>query len=776
MASGINLLRSDCQLSMHPQPRGLLRLILFGMVAALASALGGCQRTVEPAAEAMVAKGAGDITFSRDVAPIVFAKCAACHRPGEAAPFSLLTYDDVRRRASQIAEVTRSRFMPPWAPKAGCGDFAGARRLTDQEIKVFTDWAADKAPRGSDADLPPAPKFVDGWQLGPPDLVLESPPYTLASGGGDRFRNFVIPINLDAPRWVEAIELRPTNPRVTHHARLGVDSTYESASRDGEDGQPGYDGMAWGQDPDGQLVTWAPGMVASPAEPGVAWRLQPKTSLVLHSHLQPSGKAETVQFRIGFHFTDKPPSERPVILRIGSRDVDIPAGDTHHVIVDHFELPNDVDVHSIFPHAHSLCNEVRVTAELPDGSQRPLIWIEHFDEKWHDNYRYLAPLRLPRGTKLVTEFAYDNSEGNLRNRHHPPERTVYGSNAADEMEDVYLQVTAVRPGERAALIEDFEQTEHASKLVGFGKTIEKYPQDPWSREGLAASHLTLGKPQLAIHELEDRMKLGSAEVHSVAILGMAYFAAADFAKAEELEKQAIGMDAKYPLAWLGLGKALGAQKKFDEAEHAYSRAAELAPALVDAHLNRADILMQRGQLDDAAAACEAAIKASPELPNPLLKLAEIRVHQKRYVDSLKLLEEAQRIAPYTHPPKVLLAVYLFQSGEQERASQLLAEAHKEQPDHPVPLLFLGQLARKDGQTADARRYLDTAASLPLPENWPQSHRKRFLILLQTERFQLAQQLQDEDLARDALAAWVKAEPDNQRVRRLNDQLQAEKKP
>ena len=270
--------------------------------------------------------GTSEVTFNRDVAPIVFAKCASCHRPGEAAPFSLLTYEDVRRRASQIAEVTRTRFMPPWAPKAGHGDFAGARRLTDQEIETFAAWAAAKAPRGNEADLPPAPKFVDGWQLGPPDLVLESPPYTLASGGGDRFRNFVIPINLDAPRWVEAIELRPTNPRVTHHARLGVDSTYESARRDGEDGQPGYDGMAWGQDPEGQLVTWAPGMVASPAQPGVAWRLQPKTSLVLHSHMQPSGKEETVQFRIGFHFTDKPPTERPVILRIGSRNVDIAGG------------------------------------------------------------------------------------------------------------------------------------------------------------------------------------------------------------------------------------------------------------------------------------------------------------------------------------------------------------------------------------------------------------------------------------------------------------------
>jgi tetratricopeptide (TPR) repeat protein/mono/diheme cytochrome c family protein len=763
---------------MRHQPNGLLRFFLAVGVVAMALAVGGCRRTVETTAEAAAtssAAGAREVTFNRDVAPIVFAKCASCHRPGEAAPFSLLTYDDVRKRASQIAEVTHSRFMPPWAPKEGFGDFAGARRLTDEEIATFAAWVAAKTPQGNDADLPAAPKFADGWQLGPPDLVLESPPYSLSAGGGDRFRNFVIPINLDTPRWIEAIELRPTNARVTHHARLGIDSSYESARRDSEDGQPGYDGMAWGQDPEGQLVTWAPGMTATPVQPGVAWRLQPKTSLVLHSHLQPSGKTETVQFRIGFHFTDKAPTERPIILRIGSRDVDIPAGEAHHVIVDRYELPIDVDVHSIFPHAHSLCNEVRVDAELPDGSKQPLIWIEHFDEKWHDNYRYVSPVRLPRGTTLVTTFAYDNSDANVRNRHHPAERTVYGSNAADEMQDVYLQVTAVHPDERAALLEDFDHHEQLSKVVGFGKTRDMYPKDPWCREGLAASYIGLGKNDEAVRTLEERVKLDRPEVHSVSLLGLAYFTAGNFARAEELERQAIGMDAKYPLAWLGLGKSLGAQKKMNDAEEAYRQALVLAPALVDANLNRADILVQRGQLDEAAAGCEAALAASPETPNALLKLAEIRTRQGRTEDALKLLEQAQQMAPYTHPPKVLLAVYLFQGGKTDEARKLLADAHADQPDHPVPLLFLGQLARKDGQMDVARRDLDEAAALPTPANWPASHRKRFQILVQTERFQLAQQLQDEELARDAVAKWVKVDPENERLQRLDKQLKSGEK-
>ena len=640
---------------------------LFAVWSAAFSAAAGCNRSVGPAVLTSEQAASEAVTFNRDVAPILFAKCASCHRPGEAAPFKLLSYDEARRRARQIAEVTHRRFMPPWSPKEGYGDFAGARRLTEQEIATLAAWVAAGAPRGDDAKSPEPPKFAGGWQLGEPDLVLESPPYELAAGGGDRFRNFVIPIQLEAPQWVAAIELRPTNPRATHHARLGIDTTYESVRRDAEDPEPGYDGMAWGRDPDGQFVTWVPGMVARPGLAGSAWRLQPKTSLVLHTHLQPTGKPETTQFRIGIHFAKSPPSVRPVILRVGSRDVDIPAGEPHQTISSQYTLPVDVDVHSIFPHAHSLCKEIRVDATLPDGSTRPLIWIEHFDENWHDNYRYVEPVRLPRGTKLVTEFTYDNTDANVRNRHHPPERTVYGSNAADEMQDVYLQVTAVHPDQRAALLEDFDAAEQKSKLVGYRKTLEVYPLDPWSREGLAACYLALGKPQDAVRELNERLKLGPAEVHTVAMLGMAQFAAGDFVGAEKRENESIGMDAKYPLAWLGLGKALSAQGKFDEAERAYRRAVELAPALSNAHLNRADILLQQGQLDDAAAACEAALESAPDSPNALLKLAEIRTRQHRSDESLKLLAEAQRLAPYTHPPKVLQAVYFFQSGEPDRA-------------------------------------------------------------------------------------------------------------
>src|SRR4051812_5269825 len=202
-----------------------------GRCSVVASCVGACCLIVGSVASAAESP-ADPITFTRDVAPIVFAHCAGCHHPGEAAPFSLLTYEDMRRRAKQIVEVTQSGFMPPWLPKAGEVTFLGERRLSEKERQTLARWLNAGMPRGDLKDLPPAPSFTEGWQTGAPDVVLESPEYRLAAQEKDVFRNFVVTIPLTEPRWVQSIELRPTNPRVTHHARLGVDSSNESVRRD----------------------------------------------------------------------------------------------------------------------------------------------------------------------------------------------------------------------------------------------------------------------------------------------------------------------------------------------------------------------------------------------------------------------------------------------------------------------------------------------------------------------------------------------------------------
>lgn len=744
-----------------PMPRRRrLPWVVVVLCGAYGSALVGCREAAAPE----------QLTFNRDVAPIVFARCATCHRPGEAAPFSLLSYDDVRSRASQIVEVTQSRFMPPWLPEAGHGQFLGERRLTDRELAVLKDWAAAGGPEGEAADLPPVPQFTPGWQLDEPDLVLESPPYEVASSGADVFRNFVLAVPGDQSRWVRAIELRPENPRVTHHARIGVDSTNESVRRDAEDEAPGYPGMAWGQDPDGQLVTWTPGMLADPGTPGVAWRLRPGNILVLHTHMQPSGKPETVQFRVGLHYAEGPPQERPLILRVGSRAIDIPAGASRLAITDEFQLPIDVDVQFVFPHAHSLCQGIHVVAQLPDGSEQTIISIPAFDENWHDKYRFAKPPRLPAGAKLISTFTYDNSADNVRNPHDPPQRVAYGSNADDEMSDVYLQVTPVDPRRREVLLEDYNQCELDSKITGYLKNLELHPDDPWSREGLASCYVAKKQANRAIQLLEARQDPDAESVHSLVILGMAFLANGEHLSARDLLRRALDQDPLYPIAWLGLGQALVAGNDLVEAEKALRRAVELAPGLTVANLDLADLMVGQGRLDDAAAACEAALAAAPDEAKPYLKLAEIRAAEQRYDESLELLQSAREIAPYTYAPKVSLAVYCYQNGEEDRPRTLLEEAVQQSPDDPVAHLYLGQIARRDQRLARARQHLDQAATLPIPVTWPDSHRRQFLTLVHLERFQLAQQLEDIDLAREVVADWLEVDPNNAKLREIEDRL------
>jgi hypothetical protein len=184
------------------------------------------------------------LTFSKSIAPIVFDHCAPCHRPGEAAPFSLLTYSDVRKHGTQIAQVTHQRYMPPWMPEPGHGDFAGSPRLSDQQIELLARWVAQGMPEGDPADLPQAPHFTQGWQLGPPDLIVRmTQVYHLPANQGDVFRNFVLPVDLKETRYVRAFELRPGNKRVVHHANLIVDRSRLLRRHDGEDGQPGFGGM-----------------------------------------------------------------------------------------------------------------------------------------------------------------------------------------------------------------------------------------------------------------------------------------------------------------------------------------------------------------------------------------------------------------------------------------------------------------------------------------------------------------------------------------------------
>lgn len=382
------------------------------------------------------AKAKASVTFNKDVAPLVFQHCATCHRPGEVAPFSLLSYRDVRKRAELIRDVTGDRVMPPWRAEPGSGHFADERRLSDEQVATIARWVDAGAPEGDPADRPDPPKFTQGWQLGEPDLVMTMPePYELKAEGSDVYRGFVIPLKVPAGKYLRAVEFRPGNRRIVHHAVFTtMPHKAAQAKLESGDGKSFPTGLAPpGQLLPGQLAFWTPGMTPIPLPEGYAAALSAGSDLVLQLHLHPSGKVETEQSSIGFHFTDEAPRGRLNLLILNQRQIHIEPGDANYTVTATRTIPRDVDVYGVFPHMHLIGRKVKVTATLPDGTTQPLISIGDWNFNWQFYYRYSTPLHLPAGTKLEGRFTYDNSEQNPANPSHPPKPVTYGEQTTNEM-------------------------------------------------------------------------------------------------------------------------------------------------------------------------------------------------------------------------------------------------------------------------------------------------------------------------------------------------------
>src|ERR1043165_178479 len=389
----------------------------------------------------------GSLTFTKDVAPIVFKHCTACHRPGEVAPFSLITYRDVQKRAVLIKQVTASRLMPPWRAVAGHGEFRGARGLTAEQIGILNQWAQEGAVEGNPGDLPPAPKFAAGWQLGTPDLIVTMPKaFEVSAEGRDVYRNFVIPVEIPAGKYVRAAEYRPSNRRVVHHAILSLDKSGKAVALEGKDGKPGFTQInVAGELFPGHLSIWVPGQDARPLPDGVAMTWTKGTDFVLQLHLHPSGKVETEQSTIGFYFTSEPPTRSLSRLILNNSKIDIPAGEKAYRTQASRTLEVDTDIYGLFPHMHMLGKEVTVTALLPDGKRRSLLRIDAWDFNWQNYYEYKTPVTLPKGTKLVMECTHDNSADNPSNPNQPPKRVTFGEQTTNEMSAVLLYTMPLAP-------------------------------------------------------------------------------------------------------------------------------------------------------------------------------------------------------------------------------------------------------------------------------------------------------------------------------------------
>lgn len=638
-----------------------------------------------PEAEAPAPSPSGPPTFTKDIAPIVFQNCAPCHRTGESAPFALLTYDDVARRAKQIAQVTRRRYMPPWPPERGYGEFVGERRLTAQQIARIQQWVTEGAPEGKPSDLPPPPRFTEGWQLGKPDLVVSMPrPYALAAGGTDVFRNFVIPLPIDGTRFVKTVEFRPGNPRIVHHATMLLDPTASSRTRDEQDEGPGFGGMFPGEAKfaDGQFLGWVPNSAPYHGTDGLAFRVDKGTDVVIQMHMRPTGKAETLQSSLGFFLSEKPPTKNALIVTLASESIDIAPGAKDYTIRDTYVLPTDIEVLALLPHAHYLGKEIRGYARLPDGTSKWLIYIKDWDFNWQGVYRYVRPVPLPKGTRLTMRIAYDNSEENVRNPSTPPRRVLYGPESSDEMGQIEMQVVARNGEDLAVLKRDLEQKALLRKIAGLEHALEVDPANHEKHHSLALNYVEIDRIDDAIGHLRTAARLEPDYTEAHHMLGALLAYRGDQSGAEREYREAIRINTKFGPAYYSLGNLLAMQGKPAQAAEQYERAIAITPDSALAHYSLGSAYFAQGRLDDAARRLQEAIRLNPDFPTALLALGQVLARQGKPSEAAESYQRAIRARPDFAGAYVALGNLLFGQGRLAEAADQYERALQIKPDLP----------------------------------------------------------------------------------------------
>ena len=424
----------------------------------------------------LAAQPANQVTFSKHIAPIIFNNCAECHRPGEAAPFSLLSYQDVARRGKIIASVTQSRFMPPWKAEESSFPFRDQRRLKDSDIALLQEWVRQGMPEGNAKEIPALPAFASGWRLGEPDLVVELPAgYKIPADGADIYRNIAIPLGLTENKWVTAIDMKPTARSVVHHVLYFADPTGKVHSRPNEGEQIGFSGMRAG----GASVTlggWALGAQPHFFPNGLAMELPKGSDFVIQYHFHPNGKPETEKATIGFYFAKQAPEKQLMSVMLPTTyslfsGLNIAPGDKDFVLRDSYVLPVDVDAVGAGAHAHYIATRMKMTATLPNGEVKTLLSINDWDFAWQDRYFFQDTQVLPKGTRLDGEVHWDNSAANPRNPSSPPIAVEWGEQSKDEMGMVNLILTPHAKDDIKLLRQDYNK--HQNEVM-----MQKMKEDP----------------------------------------------------------------------------------------------------------------------------------------------------------------------------------------------------------------------------------------------------------------------------------------------------------
>jgi len=415
--------------------------------------------------------------------------------------------------------------------------------------------------------------------LGQPDLVVKpARAFLLPADGGDVYRNLVIPVPISARRYVRGIEFRP-NSRAVHHAFLKFDRAGQARALDGKDGQPGFGGIHAPRSCESPITfaSWQPGKTPRFYADDLAWPIETNTDLVVQMHLQPIGKEESVAPEIAFYFTDKPGTAIAYKVPLNSFTIDIPAGASNYVATDSFTLPIDVELRGVLPHAHYLGKQMRGYAELPGGQRQWLISINDWDFNWQGDYQYVTPLSLPKGTKLVMEYSYDNSTNNARNPNRPPQRVTYGMQTTDEMGELWLQVVMKTQQDFAALNRALQPRFLQDQITANEAILRRTPNDARAYAEIGTARVLLGQGQTGLEQLRKSIELNSDYDEAHYFAGLALREAKELDAARQEFEITLQLNPRHARARGNLGLVLAQQGNLGGAAQQFRLALELNP-------------------------------------------------------------------------------------------------------------------------------------------------------------------------------------------------------
>jgi hypothetical protein len=389
---------------------------------------------------------AASVTFTRDVAPILYKNCVVCHRAGEIGPMSLVNYKEVRPWAKSIREVVIERRMPPWLADPNHGEFSNDRRLSQLEIDTLVGWVDSGAKEGDPKDLPTAPTFPsEGWKLGKPDIIL---PMTVEASvpadGVVAYRHFAVPTNFTEDKYVQFAEIKRGDPSVVHHVivsvrepgqgplpaageiNLGAQANREGEARTAQ--QPGQRG----NNPDGMLVGWAPGMSPLMLKPGQAKLIKKGSVLIFQMHYTTNGQPSKDRTSVGLYFAKGPVEKRVITTGAVARNLVIPPGEPNYESNATFNFKEDVHIVSFMPHMHVRGKDFEYKLVLPDGTSKVILSVPRYDFNWQLSYFVKEPIAVPKGSKLVCVAHHDNSPRNKFNPD-PSKEVRWGPQTWEEM-------------------------------------------------------------------------------------------------------------------------------------------------------------------------------------------------------------------------------------------------------------------------------------------------------------------------------------------------------